>query len=365
MPRGSVSSKKRESTGEASPMLEKKKLKSATPSPPQMQQVLVPHVMDVPDSPPGGLAAEPFFRPVTAAPTYLPPNGLAAAPPYQSQPITRLPRESSLHSKISPHVPTPPPQITVTPDERQPPIDPGLFSAYSEQTSYPESTAPFVTDGDYFYNPPVPQFDFQSLEQIANEVLDMNGRQYDDSIFDMTGDSYHHNQGYNASAPHAAADDSSQHEDSVDSGVAIPKLDLLNDATGPETKEFFEEANEVSLQALPTSHAPAKHDDNDVKASVEPSVDKGDELSSIPLYKPPPPVSLSPELTKRVPHARTPSHDATSQKRKREGLSATPGSSTKRVRVDEEAGVRVAETETDDERVARMLQQEELGLRRR
>lgn len=264
----------------------------------------------------------------------------------------------------------PQPQQQPEEEEQQPPIDPDLFSMYPE----PEGRGQY-TANNYPY-PSTEQnasYGYQSLEQIASQVLDMNGGHHEEFLDPaINGTAPHeHVHVYEANDTAPMPNGLTKPDESVDSAVSLSN-GVTNGTNGSEQNGltnghhphgaesnadeavFYHGLSEVQRfveasrqengeHALPTTEAPA--------AQLTPKTD----VSSLPLYKPPAPLSLSPEATRRAADA----------KRKRDSFSMTPGTKKAKLdgveREDREASVQ----ETEDERLARLLQQEDIGLRRR
>jgi len=255
---------------------------------------------------------------------------------------------------------------------------------------YPEPVeqAGFVNDYPY---PATEQqsYDFQSLEQIANEVLDMNDRHHEDPLEQNNENVHGSHTNDTVPMPHAVP----KPDESVDSGVSLSNNHSNTEGVGHVTTPVMDPAfsvQEDNKTAIVNGETNADHHDAvlshvipPVQSIIEPgtatngvlsetirptsaSASKTD-VSGLPLYQPPAPVSQSPEATKRQPCL---PNGSSTEKRKRESMSATPRPSTAQIaKVDgDEHATRddlSVVHETDDERMARLLQQEELGLRRR
>ena len=96
-------------------------------------------------------------------------------------------------------------------------------------------------------------------------------------------------------------------------------------------------------------------------AQTSPSLQKSN-ANELPLYKPPAPLSQSPELTKRQPQLSNGdvSDAAASTKRKRDSMSSASGTKKPRLNSVEPTGV-----DTESLELAKTLQQGDLGLRQR
>ncbi|KAK4548729.1 hypothetical protein LTR36_008502 [Oleoguttula mirabilis] len=352
IPRGSVPSKKRSFGEDGSPMqIKKPKLNDSQP-PPRSQAgtagVLMPqHVSH-------GVAHPPPVRPASRPP-----------PPVINEP-------------------PPDPQ-------QQPEIDPSLFSVYpepAEQGSYSNHSYPYPTTEQAQTN----GYEYPSLEQIANEVLDMNGRGHEDYIdAQLNALPYQppHNPHVNVhvyeahdTAPMSNA--LAKPDESVDSAIFLPNAESMDQATST-ARNRDRSVDERLMDALTAdSGTGVYHGIPFVQPSVETNgtnhveptgpvptfhqtLGPKNDASGLPLYRPPAPVSQSPEQTKRQPVSLVNGAvDPWAQKRKRDSTSATPGS--KKARIGDHEGHASREPsvqETDDERFARLMQQEELGLRQR
>ncbi|KAK5124570.1 hypothetical protein LTR85_001787 [Meristemomyces frigidus] len=350
VPRGSVVSKKRSIGEDGSPLqIKKQKLNESQPPP----------------------------RPQAGTTGVLMPQHVSRGPshPPSMQPTSRPP---------PPVINEPPPD-----PQQQPEIDPSLFSVYpepTEQGSHSNNSYPYPMNEQPYTN----AYEYPSLEQIANEVLDMNGRGHEDYI-DAQLNALPYQQPHN---PHVNVhvyeshdtaplpDGSSKPDESVDSAISLPSTERLDQST-LAAHDRDRSVDERLMDAFAAdSGAGVYHDLSFVQSSVEtngakhaesvgpapaiqPTTGPKNDASGLPLYRPPAPVSQSPEQTKRQPVAFL-NGAADSQKRKRDSISAT--SDFKKARIDDAGGRASREPsvqETDDERFARMMQQEELGLRQR
>lgn len=278
-----------------------------------------------------------------------------------------------------------PPTINEPPQDpqQQPEIDPSLFSVYpepSEQGPYANSSYPYPTTEQAQPNP----YEFPSLEQIANEVLDMNGRGHEDFI-DAQLNALHHQPHnphemvhvYEAHDTAPLPDGLSKPDESVDSAISLPGTEALNQQERPVDDRL---RDAMAADAAASHHGTDRvqqavgnsHTTNGIPMSrsletqQKPPSDWKPDVSSLPLYRPPAPLSQSPEQSKRQPAALINGVMDGTHKRKRDSIPATPGSKKARGgdyedRMSREPSVR----ETEDERIAKLLQQEELGLRRR
>ena len=297
--------------------------------------------------------------------------------------------------------------------EQQPPIDPNLFAMYPEQSSeatngatyeehhqYPYPSATEETPQPYHHGLPTPAqastYQIPSLEQIANEVLvDMNGNDDPEARASAIAQQLidrHHGQNQvhvNGNAviatPLQNGDVDSKPEDgSVDSAVAFPSN--AEETAGQSAAAVVIGHQEMDAevdQAQPSIEAnkePTTPNLQHVDASPKAAMTNGD-VSDLPLYKPPAPF-VSPETSsKRQLNGVFKETSSTSpvrveesvvtplNKRKRDSTSsASGGGGVKSVK---KAKVTVSDVggEPEEEKssldLARMLQQEDLGLRRR
>ena len=290
--------------------------------------------------------------------------------------------------------------------EEQPPIDPSLFTMYPEPdegAAYDDSQYPYPsTEQRQPYNHPQQAYQIPSLEQIANEVLvDLNGNETHEQVFNAQHPDVHQlarvlDEPVTASMPNGHA----KPDESVDSAVSLPtsevleqnvaKSDLLNNQEPPHTEMNAitpnGQANHTDLhsahQSIETSAAKSNHDPTSpfIGSNTSPAVPKNN-VSNLPLYQPPAPPSTSPDNTRQQPSmlngltngkSSSPT-EATQHKRKRDSTSTTPGpKSAKKAKVDGAERRQSREAPFNEEGVdhqslelARMLQQEDLGLRRR
>lgn len=262
-----------------------------------------------------------------------------------------------------------PQQHNVQPSGSAPPIDPSLFTMYPEPSSeggpYSAPTNPYpMPDHSSAERPPL--YALPSLEQIATEVLDMNGggdengeaglaaiqafnRQRDDYI-----QAYQQQNGglLPTNVPPPV-------DGSVDSGVSMSGLTEQKDGSSPPGGAFNvfsvnNEAEPVSTDAQqervrspavhhelppvseavpksepqPENHEPAPFEAQpEVQDTVEAfdfSTAEGDNrrssMAGIPFYQPPTSMSRSPEMMRSMPHGFPPSSPI---KPKRESFVAT------------------------------------------
>ncbi|TKA43348.1 hypothetical protein B0A54_05830 [Friedmanniomyces endolithicus] len=312
VPRGSVV-KNRASEGEGSPLAVKRKSQDATSHVPNLE---------------GGIAG-----------VLIPQKAMHEKQP--AQPTNRQKPPRIVH-----HAPE---------DEQQAEIDPSLFS-------YPEPTDDGAyTHHSYPYPEPEQQnsyaSEYPSLEQIASEVLDMNGQADEGDFIDrqLNALSYERLHGQHSSSPqdrHSTMSRShgptAKATDSVDSGVSFSQFDLNGAAQDPERslddrlREALTADGTVSYDSLPSmqnttwSNGFANGAPHSAVAGSEPA--DGDaallnnDAMALPLYQPPASLSESPEQVKRQPTTNGITK-ASPHKRKRASFS-TEVIDSKRAKVD-------------------------------
>lgn len=263
-----------------------------------------------------------------------------------------------------------------------PPIDPSLFSMHSQfsqpnpypsHSYYPDHTTP--AERPLLYALP-------SLEQIANDVLDMDGRGDEGTEVGLAAIA-----AFNAQQQHEfvhaypqqsleqqEAHEASQPDGSVDSGVSMsaPETDQKDAAltnghadvspiVEPESKA--PEADEIVVHHELPAAPVTTQEDNTVPTVTSPSADRRSSFAQIPLYQPPAPPVKSPEMTRAQPNGTaTAASPSSPNKRKRESISFS--SPNKLRRQSRDVSQPLIE-EDEDTRFARLLQQDEMGLRRR
>lgn len=354
VPRGSVPSKKRANGEDGSPIPVKKlKQQESTQSPTPVQ----PRPVEMQQH------GTPFGQ--------LKPHTITYKPPQQQQ---QRPAEARTEQ---------PPHHTQQPQEsqqhQQGQIDPNLFSLYTQE----DHDGPYYpcpgTDQQqpYHQRPQSSGYIIPSLEQIANEVLvDMSGPEPQDHGQTALERNLHLFQ--NADTAPMVNGDASKPDESVDSAISIPATEASipngvtngvtnGHATGAVNGEVAAQPSIEPAEAkIPTTQQPDGRPQSSASRSG---------AESLPLYQPPAPVSQSPEVTKGQPvltngHGSPPVATAETNgvKRKRDSTSATP--SAKKAKLHLQGGpeqVIAEEGEVDRESLdlARMLAQEERGLRRR
>ena len=330
IPRGSNPSKKRDSEGEGSPeSLKKVRQDSSKPSSPLEA---------------GGTRG--MLVPQKPAPA--PPKAPAVRPPSRQFQA--------------------PPQITVehSPDVEQPDIDPSLFS-YPEPAHhghFPEPSNPYYTPQDAHGQP----YDYPSLEQIASEVLDMNGMngRADEDWIDrqLNALPYERTNGQRPESRRGPipvmTNGASKSDGSVDSAVSLPYANGSPQDSHRSVDDRLREAlagDSGMVGVHPSIEIRPPTAPNGAHATGDGTAASPEATYTLPLYQPPAPLSQSPELVKRQPRV----HDSPKRKSEEPGDAAT-----KKAKLAQQALVRaLSPHETDDERLARLLQQEERGLRQR
>jgi len=214
----------------------------------------------------------------------------------------------------------------------------------------------------------------QSLEQIASECLDMNGGHGPQDEGFATQD-------VDASRPIALQPDTSAEDlsingetvkpdGSVDSGISITAGDKSTPASSPQDV-FKDEQNVTSTHNFVDEHQTHP-------PMLSPEVSKTMPVASpaiinaLPLYKPPPPPSLSPELSKRQPHAplNTDLFDLSPSRKRKQDPTDKPASEhpLSGSSAFAESPAVTQSADASDEKsleLARLLQQDDLGLRKR
>lgn len=374
VPRGSVASKKRQLTeGRESPQTGAMKKPKIEPS----QQTAMPYA-----------APQDHAQPEFSVHMH---NG-AAAPMGPSFQPNMMMSSSGPNGSVSAH--------------DQPQIDPSLFSMYPEP---PDANSSSVNGQPYhglekqeLYN----AYNLPSLEQIANEVLDMNGRHtdYDPSEQAFIQDERQYANNFLEATRHGqpmhlngnAHSSLDKQDDSVDSAISMPTTEEFgpSQAQGPAVEgsslatrspTALHESNEKSLvdgkRMLPSPPpAPVMHHElppqqpnlsTTETASLKqpqtsPTVIKNF-INNIPLYQPPAPLAAkdASPLTTAIPPI---SPFAGDDKRKRMSVSSNADINAVKTTLANGVNYAVDDAAMKDEanlNLARMLQQEDLGLRRR
>lgn len=283
-------------------------------------------------------------------------------------------------------------------------IDPSLFTQYSapeQHRTYSESSHNYPypsAEHSQPYPQAQPAYQMPSLEEIANEVLDMSGH---DAPPSSLPDGFDQIRAFNAIGGGSLLDgmpnSHPEVDGSVDSGVSLPVQGLADKTKPNGGQDSVESVAKDHSQSndLPTGDSPPNGE-----AQTSPSNGRGinstnqetaqpdpapatsptatrSSANDLPLYQPPAPLAKSPERTRAQPvmvngtnHSKSPSPatTTTSGKRKRDSISASPSAkSGKKVRVEGTIpeGSAVVEEDERSMELAKMLLQEERGLRRR
>ncbi|CAK1366799.1 unnamed protein product [Cercospora beticola] len=321
VPRGSVASKKHSVDGDGTPAQIKKKPKASSPSnpiplaPAISQQTNASHSSPQPD----------FHQSIENGSAY-------PSHSYHSTPMNSGSPSQHSHASHEHH------------HTSQTPLDPHLYA-------YPE---PEANDHDQFAanafpysqaeRPPL--YQLPSLEQIANEVLDMNG-------------DYCPTENVHVYKPEdIGASSSSKQDEAADSAISIPGSEASDVKPVPN-----EETESTTVQPTIESIATTNDRLTTPVPAASPALQKT-AVSDLPLYRPPAPMSASPGQTRRPLANGLASSPA---KRKRDSMSeAANQMSPKRARI----GATLEESQQqsvmdDDAELARVLQAENNGLRRR
>lgn len=275
------------------------------------------------------------------------------------QPYTQQPQ-------IAPAIQYRTPQPQQHQPQTQPPIDPNLFG-YAEATDHVSYAYPAAE------RPPL--YQLPSLEQIANEVLDMNGRSYEDyqdADFIAQDQQEPHTNGFEydhhgsvTMSNGQTVNESNRPDESVDSAISLPGSEAAEqnekqsqevNVTNPAIAESSLEqpaAHIVDADTIAVARPASQGKSFEVDTSTSrPSIEdltspsqtspaaQRNSVTSLPLYRPPAPLSQSPEQTKRQPLiGNGVSSDAASMneantKRKRDSISETTEAKTaKRTKV--------------------------------
>lgn len=173
------------------------------------------------------------------------------------------------------------------------------------------------------------------------QVLDMNGRSHEDyQVSPPQGP-------HGTAAMSNGVSDVTKPDESVDSAISLPGSD--DGRQQGEAQATQDVSAQPSVEVAPLA------------AQTSPSLQKSN-ANELPLYKPPAPLSQSPELIKRQPQLSNGDiPDATaSTKRKRDSISSASGMKKARLNSVEPTG-----EDTQSLELAKTLQQGDLGLRQR
>ena len=277
-------------------------------------------------------------------------------------------------------------------EQQQPPIDPSLFSMYPEPDQ-PANNGPYATQSHPYPTIERPQLysrdGLPSLEQIANDVLNMDGHGHDEFQDNPLAQIQQYNQQHHTYDPQDMAPlpiGPSKTDESVDSAISMPTTEQLEQDTAPLSVEDQLRAQLLAGQAdrlmdadqamesspatvihheLPAASSPEEPQDEVAvpsnKSNTSPSVSKSS-IDNIPLYQPPAPLAKSPEIAKRQPFANgitynTLTSSEASHKRKRDTDSAEPAMNGHKRPRQGSSETSVPSDETEDQRLARLLQQ--------
>ena len=273
------------------------------------------------------------------------------------------------------------------PMEQQSPghIDPNLFSLYttegdSEPSYYethyqPEFSYP-TTEHMQGYDQQQASanaYGFPSLEEIANEVLvDLSGPDPNDkqSTLETAMQAYQHASNSPMANGHPKPDES------VDSAISLPTTESVEQHGLPNGHDMDVADNVAAFNEFivpdPPSETNGARPVSSARSEARPqsSASKSG-AATLALYQPPAPLSQSPEVAKKqhvlangngVAHGSPPAEAGV--KRKRESAT-TP--SAKKARLDLQGGAEqaVADEEQESLELARILAQQDRGLRRR
>lgn len=239
----------------------------------------------------------------------------------------------------------------------------------------PNDPALYANSGFYAGHDRPQIFELQSLEQIASEVLDMNGN---------------HDEGF------SAQDQEPSHFDSLNHGASAGVLTIAGDAPKPDGsvdsaislgaadsvgKGSPDASSNPPLQPEmdPTSTEQGEGATESIEIARPPTATSSHGINSLPLYKPPPPPSLSPELSKRQPlqhNGISGQVDSSPKKRKRDAqLEVSHDMSAKKHNTglsDRRESGSLSEkpkleliADKESLELAKALQQDDLGLRKR
>ncbi|USW56506.1 Putative zn(2)-C6 fungal-type DNA-binding domain, Zinc finger, PHD-type, JmjC [Septoria linicola] len=321
VPRGSVPSKKRSIDGDGTPTQARKKSKASSPSdsvplapaPAQLQQ------------PSDARESSPHPQFVQNESTY-PSHSFHSTPMSGQSPSqhSHSSHEQQHHGSVS--------------------LDPSLY-AYPEPDANDED--PYASNGYPYPSSERPSmYQLPSLEQIANEVLDMNGDYRHDPM-----DNVHVYNPDDIGGPM-----NSKPDESVDSAISLPGSDISDGKRGHEG------ATEAIAQPSVERDDAPDHRPVTPVATTSPVLHKNG-VNDLPLFRPPAlQVSESPEQTRRQLPAQSPV-----AKRKRTSISeAASQMSHKRSKFGGSFEESMQQPVLDDDaEFARVLQAENNGLRRR
>ncbi|KAM3414069.1 JmjC domain-containing histone demethylation protein 1 [Cercospora zeina] len=321
VPRGSVAGKKRSVDGDNTPTQIKQKPEASSPSDPSPPAPAISQQGNADHSSP-----QPDFHQSIGHGSAYPSHS------YHSTPMNAGSPSQHSHSSHEHQHPS------------QTPLDPHLYA-------YPE---PEGNDQDQFAANAFPYsqaerqplYHLPSLEQIASEVLDMNG-------------DYQHcaTENVHVYKPEdIGASSSSKQDEAADSAISIPESEASDVKPVPHEEPATVQSTIEPI--MTTNDRPATP-----VTAASPTLQKS-AVSDLPLYRPPAPMSASPEQARRPLANGVGSSPA---KRKRDSMSeATSQMSPKRVKISATFEESKQQSVIDeDAELARVLQAENNGLRRR
>lgn len=197
------------------------------------------------------------------------------------------------------------------------------FPAHTDTSSY----VPHVPHVPHSYSFAASErpYMMQSLEQIASEVLDMNADYQD----------HHEAQPMNsAPMPHGLPMDRPDADESIDSGVSLPGSESMEVNGTHSYKEDAADMTNEQSSALAAYQVPGQGDAKAAEHSSETaasiaaqalSTAQNPSISSLPLFRPPAPLSQSPEQSRRLPNGigQESPVQTNGHKRKRSSMSQT------------------------------------------
>lgn len=182
--------------------------------------------------------------------------------------------------------------------ESHAPLDPTLFaySTTADNSSYGANNYSYTaTERPHLYQ-------MQSLEQIASEVLDMNA--------DYQDHNESHKEVGSVPMPHGLPTDPADADGSVDSGVSLPGSENV-EHKGDAADMTTEHSAALAAYQIP-GHDESKSAPQPAGGGVEKVAGAGaveaphnaqtNSIGSLPLYRPPAPLSQSPEQSRCLPN---------------------------------------------------------------
>ena len=278
------------------------------------------------------------------------------------------------------------PWSTTLPKEGATPIDPDLFNTPPEPQQH--GGRPVVQHAYPPADPPQPNNETQdpyqasSLEHIANEVLvDLKGNQIppqtDRHQRPAPQQLQQAQQALDASTLNSTPSAPPGHGSSADSGVSVPPAPMtlpLPDWRAQSDIKAEQESSRGNSERPPTGHRETAA--QDAASTSRKSSKTG--IDGLPLYRPPAPISKSPENSQRQPVVLTAGNPSrispppviTPFKRKRGSVSDSQSAKGKKSRVNGDVpppGESRSAPASDKEslELAKLLQKEDRGLRQR